>query len=383
MTMGRLFFCFTALPLLVLGVVMLVSDVRDYVKTGNDNRAGRKLGLFWPVHLCFTLFMIFDFFIEDPVAVAEVLAMQVSCTVPMTLAVRWSDAASPLNKVSGGVFAVITVILFAWSLFQIMGHGRSDMIIGWKLYYCAVSAMSFASYMHCSVKDISALCKESCILLYARGLVMSSIFFMNLIVGMCVAMLESGIAPNLISCAFPLSSAVYFHIAYLKKDDLYMMKPVKSAVSSSISVSLLEFQSLSGGGSGQDEEKKQWDSELRDRFERYFEAEKPFLNPELSLNDAASALCTNKTYLSRMLNNGLGMNFSQVVNRYRVSYAMEAFVKNPDLKLADLSELSGFRSMSTFSLSFRINTGEAPGDWCRRAKNRLRLSSKQPVVIDG
>ena len=159
------------------------------------------------------------------------------------------------------------------------------------------------------------------------------------------------------------------------------------AVSSSLPVSLLDVTAQDAVRSGDccDDGacQRQYDASLKDRFEEYFKSQKPFLNPELSLNDMAVALCTNKTYLSRMLNNGLGMNFSQVVNKYRVAYCMELFVKNPYLKLAELSDAAGFRSLSTFSLAFRLNTGEAPGDWCRRTRSKLRQSVKDPVIVEG
>ena len=77
------------------------------------------------------------------------------------------------------------------------------------------------------------------------------------------------------------------------------------------------------------------------------------------------------------------MNFSQAVNKYRIAYCVELFVKNPNMKLADMADAGGFRSLSTFSLAFRLNMGEAPGDWCRKMRSRIRKSSKKPVVIDG
>lgn len=125
---------------------------------------------------------------------------------------------------------------------------------------------------------------------------------------------------------------------------------------------------------------------LRERFEEYFEKQKPYLNPELSINDVARSLCSNKTYISRMLNGQMGQNFNQVVNGYRIRYAMEHFRNNPSIRVFDLADASGFKSLSTFSLAFRMHVGEAPGDWCRKTRARIlkeqKLRKKSPLVIE-
>lgn len=125
---------------------------------------------------------------------------------------------------------------------------------------------------------------------------------------------------------------------------------------------------------------------LRERFEQYFEQQKPYLDPDLSINDVARGLCSNKTYISRMLNGQMGQNFNQVVNGYRIRYAMEHFRNNPTLRVFDLADASGFKSLSTFSLAFRIHAGEAPGDWCRKTRASMsrnrRQKQKSPLIVE-
>ena len=385
--MGRLSFCFVVLPLLAVGLAVSVWDLVDYIRTGNISGVDRKPVLFWPVHLCFTVFMGFNLFVDDPVTGFALLALQSSCMVPMALMPRWSDRESLLYKSITGLSFAFTASVVFWSLFRLMGHGKGELMTVWKLYYCWITISSFVSYMHASLKGMSVLCREGMALLYARELVFVSAFFLTLAVMTVSGLMGGGAVSSLSVSVFSLLSVAYLHLAYIRSDDLYLMRHVKMAVSSSLPVSLLDMaaQDAVPSGDGGDGEgcQRQYDASLKDRFEEYFKSRKPFLNPNLSLNDMAVALCTNKTYLSRMLNNGLGMNFSQVVNKYRVAYCMELFVKNPYLKLADLSDAAGFRSLSTFSLAFRLNTGEAPGDWCRRTRSRLRQSVKDPVIVDG
>lgn len=53
-------------------------------------------------------------------------------------------------------------------------------------------------------------------------------------------------------------------------------------------------------------------------FEKYLTTEKPYLNPELKITDMIGPLQTNRTYLSSFINKKYGMNFSRLINLYRL-----------------------------------------------------------------
>lgn len=113
------------------------------------------------------------------------------------------------------------------------------------------------------------------------------------------------------------------------------------------------------------------DAGYRSIFERlcsYFETEKPFLDPDLSIGSVAKELFTNKAYLSRTINLYTGKNFCQYVNYHRIKYAIALFNSNPGLKVADLAGMSGFRTTTSFSMAFRLYMNETPGEWCKRIK---------------
>ena len=115
---------------------------------------------------------------------------------------------------------------------------------------------------------------------------------------------------------------------------------------------------------------------LYDRVLEYFTEYKPYLNPNLSINDVVEVVFSNKLYISRAISQYTGRNFCQFVNYYRVAYAVELYRSNSNLKVSDLATRSGFNSVVSFGMAFRLYMGEKPGDWCRREKYRLEKLKK-------
>jgi AraC-like DNA-binding protein len=104
---------------------------------------------------------------------------------------------------------------------------------------------------------------------------------------------------------------------------------------------------------------------LRDRLVQYMNSEKPYLEPELSLADLARRLHTNPTILSQVINTGIGKNFNDFVNEYRVD-AFKQQVRNPanmHLSFLGIALDCGFNSKATFNRAFRKFTGQAPGEY--------------------
>ena len=112
------------------------------------------------------------------------------------------------------------------------------------------------------------------------------------------------------------------------------------------------------------------------RIVALFEADKPYLDSELTINDVVKKIFTNKLYISRAISRFTGRNFCQFVNYYRVSYSIKLFRDNPDLKVAELANQSGFNSTVSFSMAFRLYMTECPSDWCRKEKVRLSRMTK-------
>lgn len=115
---------------------------------------------------------------------------------------------------------------------------------------------------------------------------------------------------------------------------------------------------------------------IYDRVLDYFMECKPYLNPNLTINDVVEVVFSNKLYISEAISQCTGRNFCQFVNYYRVIHAVELFRADTNLKVLELATKSGFNSVVSFGMAFRLYMGEKPGDWCRREKFRLEKLKK-------
>lgn len=108
--------------------------------------------------------------------------------------------------------------------------------------------------------------------------------------------------------------------------------------------------------------------ELFEKLETYMIEKQPYLDDTLCLADLAAALLTNKTYLSRTINTKAGVNFCQYINRYRVNYAVEELKKDNRLKVVELAVSSGFHTVGSFNMAFRMYMGDTPSEYIRTVK---------------
>lgn len=118
------------------------------------------------------------------------------------------------------------------------------------------------------------------------------------------------------------------------------------------------------------------DQMLYDRCCRYMTQRRPFLVESFSLQDLSNAVYTNKGTLSKVIRRFSGRNFRQYVNYYRIMYAMELFRSNMSLRVSELSQLSGFHTVTSFFQNFKNFMGEPPSHWCARARRKQAKTMK-------
>lgn len=100
------------------------------------------------------------------------------------------------------------------------------------------------------------------------------------------------------------------------------------------------------------------------RFLNLMEEKELFLDPSLNIVDAARMIFTNRNYLGKAISVYGGRNYCSLVNSYRIRYAVEAFRKNPYLRIGQMVEMSGFRTPGSFTLAFRLEMKKSPSEWC-------------------
>ncbi len=117
----------------------------------------------------------------------------------------------------------------------------------------------------------------------------------------------------------------------------------------------------------------------KDLYERiliYFEIKKPYLDSDLTINNLVKDMYSNKMYISKAISQFTGRNFCQFVNYYRVMHSMECFRENQELKVHELAVMSGFNSVVSYSMAFRLFMGETPSEWFRKERSRLLKKGK-------
>lgn len=109
--------------------------------------------------------------------------------------------------------------------------------------------------------------------------------------------------------------------------------------------------------------------ELGERWRASTEAAGWWREPDLTLAELARRLGTNTAYLSRAVNEGLGMNFNAFVNRMRAGEVARRMQADPNARdLLPLALDAGFSSKATFNRAFRSAYGVAPSQY-RRLKS--------------
>ena len=106
-----------------------------------------------------------------------------------------------------------------------------------------------------------------------------------------------------------------------------------------------------------------WDDSLLTRFQTVMLNEQLFLQPSLSLQDIAERLHTNKTYISKLVNNTYNMSFPEFLNTLRIDYAQQYMRNHPSAKQEEVARACGFLSASSFNNIFRKITGMTPKMW--------------------
>lgn len=107
---------------------------------------------------------------------------------------------------------------------------------------------------------------------------------------------------------------------------------------------------------------------LAERLRLFMQREKPWLNPDLSLEELAAGIGQKPKMLSLVINETLGQNFFDFINHYRIDEA-KRLLTNPVDKKITVSEVLyavGFNSKSSFNTLFKKYTGLTPTEFRRR-----------------
>lgn len=99
----------------------------------------------------------------------------------------------------------------------------------------------------------------------------------------------------------------------------------------------------------------------------YMEAEKPYLDPNLSIKDISKNISIPSYFISQVINSRLKKNFFHFVNDYRIDESKQLLKdkKNTGRSILDILYDCGFNSKSTFNKAFKKATGMTPSQFKR------------------
>jgi AraC-like DNA-binding protein len=107
--------------------------------------------------------------------------------------------------------------------------------------------------------------------------------------------------------------------------------------------------------------------ELFERLEQIMETEKAYRDGDLNIDKLAERMGSNRSYLSRIINEFSGLNFNNYVNKYRIEEAVNILSDtNNNIPLKALAAELGFNNLTTFYNSFQKEQGIPPSQYRKK-----------------
>lgn len=115
---------------------------------------------------------------------------------------------------------------------------------------------------------------------------------------------------------------------------------------------------------------------LKEELSAVLTSEKPYLNPQLTLEELAQRVGVNPREVSQLINSEYGVNFSAYMNALRIGFAQQLLMRVPaDTPIKAVMYDSGFRSKSVFNREFLRNSGVTPSRFREQAASAATSSS--------
>lgn len=110
----------------------------------------------------------------------------------------------------------------------------------------------------------------------------------------------------------------------------------------------------------------QEDNKTYHDLEQLMHDKQPYLDPNINLTKLARQLKTPARSISNSVNRVGGQNFSQFINRYRVTRAC-SLLTDTNMPITEIMFEAGFQTKSTFNREFLTITGKSPSDYRKLA----------------
>ena len=108
---------------------------------------------------------------------------------------------------------------------------------------------------------------------------------------------------------------------------------------------------------------------IADEIREYFDSEKPYLEPDLSLHSVSEKMGYTRNQISYVINHVLGRTFYDLVNSKRIEHVLQQMSSNDSRQsILEIAINAGFNSVSGFYSAFKKNKGMTPAQYQRSLK---------------
>lgn len=105
-----------------------------------------------------------------------------------------------------------------------------------------------------------------------------------------------------------------------------------------------------------------------------FEMNNEFLDKNITLESLSKVFNTNRDYLSKIINETKGKNFSQYLNDLRINYIIEELKSNPKIRKHTISAIAediGYNNSESFTNAFKKITGTLPSYYIKALNEKI------------
>ncbi len=110
--------------------------------------------------------------------------------------------------------------------------------------------------------------------------------------------------------------------------------------------------------------------EYKEKLANLMRFEKPYLNPELKLDDLAQMLGISRHHASQVINQHFDKGFFDFINEYRIEEAKSILVKEKNIEYLNIMEILyavGFNNKASFYKAFKKFVGTSPRNYVDNA----------------
>ena len=124
------------------------------------------------------------------------------------------------------------------------------------------------------------------------------------------------------------------------------------------------------------------DKQIIEEWHNKILKQKVFKRADCSVDMCADILNTNRSYLSKALNNYFKKSFTTLINEYRIREAKSIFKQDESKKytIEAIAEQSGFNNKVSFTAAFKKYTGLTPGFYRDNAAKLLKSEFEERIA---